>query len=463
MSAEAPESAVAASPALIDESNLLGSVIRLAWPVVVQQVSFSMVQLVDTALVGHLGEDALAGVRLAGQLFWFSQAGLVAVGVGATAIVARTVGAGESHRASRVLQTAFVLALIWGLLMALMMWFLGNAWLGMMGAEPEARAAGTDYLQAVAFGLPFMSLMFAGNAAQQGAGDTRSPMVVGIVVNIVNVIVAYTLINGAGPAPELGVKGSGLGASGASFVGCGLVLAILSSGTRVLSWSPAEALTFDRVSAGRLLNVGVPAGFEQIQFNIAFMIYTRIIASLGTTALAAHGVTLAIQSLTFNVGFALSVATTALVGQSLGAKRPDLAERSAYLTMRYSLVFMGCLSLIMMLFGGQITGLFVGGEDADKVVDIGADLLFIFAFAMPGLAVSLSLGGGLRGAGDTRAVLFIMAGTTWIVRLVPAYLLAITFGLGVPGAWLAAIMDINTRAALMWLRFRMGKWKHIRV
>lgn len=463
MSSEAPEVGTSRSPELIDESNLLGSVIRLAWPVVVQQVAFSMVQLVDTALVGHLGEDALAGVRLAGQLFWFSQTGLVAVGVGATAIVARSIGAGERQRASSVVQTAFVLALAWGILMALMMWFLGEAWLGIMGAEPEAQAAGTEFLKALAIGMPFLSLMYAGNAAQQGAGDTRSPMVIGIIVNIVNVIFAYSLINGTGPAPELGVTGSGLGASISAVVGCLLVLGILSSGTRTLSWHPSEALTFDRSASGRLMNVGLPAGIEMMQFNIAFMLYTRIIASLGTTALAAHGVTLAIQSLTFNVGFALSIATSALVGQSLGAKRPDLAERSAYVTMRYSLVFMSVLALIMMVFGSQIVGLFVGGEDKAEVVDIGSELLFIFAFAMPGLAVSLTLGGALRGAGDTRAVLYIMAGTTWIVRLVPAYLLAITFGLGVPGAWIAAILDINTRAALMWLRFRLGKWKTLKV
>ena len=463
MSADAPEAPPSRTPGLIDESNLLGSVMRLAWPVVVQQVSFSMVQLVDTALVGHLGEDALAGVRLAGQLFWFSQTGLVAVGVGATAIVARSIGAGEGHRASTFVQTGFVLALAWGILMALMMWFGGEAWLGIMGAEPEAQAAGTEFLKALSIGMPFMAIMFAGNAAQQGAGDTRSPMAIGIIVNIVNVIFAYSLINGTGPAPELGVTGSGLGASISAMVGCGLVLAVLASGKRVLSWRPSTALTFDRAAAGRLMNIGFPAGIEMMQFNIAFMFYTRIIASLGTTALAAHGVTLAIQSLTFNVGFALSIATSALVGQSLGAKRPDLAERSAYVTMRYSLVFMSILALIMMLFGSQIVGLFVAGEDADEVIDIGSELLFIFAFAMPGLAVSLTLGGALRGAGDTRAVLYIMAGTTWIVRLVPAYLLAITFGLGVPGAWIAAILDINTRAALMWLRFRLGKWKAIKV
>jgi putative MATE family efflux protein len=209
--------------------------------------------------------------------------------------------------------------------------------------------------------------------------------------------------------------------------------------------------------------VGIPAGVEHLQFNIAFMIYTRIIASLGTTALAAHGVTLAIQGLTFNVGFALSIATTALVGQSLGAQRPDLAEKAAYLIMRYSLLFMMALGVVMMFFGGQITGLFVGGEDAAEVIDIGRQLLFIFAIAMPGLGVSLTLGGALRGAGDTRAVLLIMMGSTWIIRLVPAYLLAITFGFGVPGAWVAAIFDINLRALMMFLRFRQGRWKEIKV
>jgi len=462
MSAESTES-VAAAPAVLDEDHLIRSVVRLAWPVVIQQVSFSMVQLVDTALVGHLGENALAGVRLAGQIFWFSQAGMVAVAVGSTAVIARNVGAGQPQLASTTLRNALLMALAWGCAMGLAMWFFGSWGLGMLGAEEGAKHQGTVYLKATAVGMPLWSLIYAGNASLQGAGDTRTPMVIGLIINAVNIIVAYLLINGPGVFPRLDVLGSGAGFTSAAIIGSGLVLAVLASGTRIVHWYPWEALRFNATEAKRVLNVGVPAGVEQMQFNIAFMVYTRIIASLGTTALAAHGVTLAIQSLTFNVGFALSVATTALVGQSLGARRPDLAERAAYVAMRYSLVFMILLGIVMMALGGPITGLFVGGENADAVVDIGRKLLFIFAFAMPGLAVSLSLGGGLRGAGDTRAVLLIMAGTTWIVRLVPAYLLAITFGFGVPGAWAAAIIDINSRAVLMYLRFRQGRWKHIRV
>ena len=447
----------------IDESNLLGSVIRLAWPVVVQQVSFSMVQLVDTALVGHLGEDALAGVRLAGQIFWFAQVGMVAVGVGSTAVIARNVGAGDSHLASKTLGNAMLMAFLWGVVIGVLMWFLGSWGLGMLGAEEGAKHQGTVYLKAAAVGMPMWSLIYAGNASLQGAGDTRTPMINGIVINLVNVVIAYLLINGNGPFPQLDVLGSGAGFTGSAIIGAVLVLAVLATGTKIVHWYPWDAFKWDRGEASRVLNVGVPAGVEHLQFNIAFMIYTRIIASLGTTALAAHGVTLAIQGLTFNVGFALSIATTALVGQSLGAKRPDLAEKAAYLTMRYSIMFMICLAAIMMIFGAQITGLFVGGEDAAEVVDIGQKLLFIFAFAMPGLAVSLSLSGALRGAGDTRAVLFIMAGSTWIIRLVPAYLMAITLGWGVPGAWVAAIFDINSRALMMFLRFRRGRWKEIKV
>jgi putative MATE family efflux protein len=460
---DAAEGVVVASPAVIDEQRLLQSIIRLSWPVVAQQISFSMVQLVDTALVGHLGDDSLAGVRLAGQILWFSQAGIVACGVGATAIVARTVGAGEAHKASRVLQTAFVMALIWGIAMAVMMWTIGGWWLGVLGAEPAAQEAGTDWLKAAAFGMPFLALLYAANSAQQGAGDTRTPMVIGVIINVVNIVVAYTLINGTWIAPKLDVWGSGIGFAVTEIVGCFLVIAVLSSGRRRLRWHPREMRSFRPDIAKRIFNIGGPAGLEQVQFNIAFMIYTAIIASLGTAALAAHGVTLGIQSLTFNIGFALGVASTALVGQSLGAGRPDLAERSAYLTMKYSLVFMSVLAVVMMTLGGQITSLFVGGQDADEVIHIGGQLLFIFAFAMPGMAVSLALGGGLRGAGDTRAVLYIMAGSTWIVRLVPAYFLAIYFGLGVPGAWVAAVLDISTRAFLMTLRFRQGRWKHIRL
>src|SRR3989304_1215513 len=183
---------LAAPPAVIDEANLFRSVLRLAWPVVIQQVSFSMVQLVDTALVGHLGE-----MRLAGQIFWFSQAGMVAVAIGSTAVIARNVGAGQPELASRTLRNAFLMAVLWGLAMGILMWFFGEWGLGMLGAEAGAKHQGTVYLKATAVGMPLWSLIYAGSASLQGAGDTRTPMVIGVAVNIVNIIAARMRISGA--------------------------------------------------------------------------------------------------------------------------------------------------------------------------------------------------------------------------------------------------------------------------
>src|SRR3972149_6340743 len=192
---------LAPPPAVIDESNLFRSVVRLAWPVVIQQVSFSMVQLVDTALVGHLGEDALAGERLAGQIFWFAQAGMVAVAIGSTAVIARNMGAGHPELASRTLRNALLLAMVWGLVMGISMWLFGHWGLGMSGGEEGGKHQGAVYLKAAAGGMPLWSLVYAGSASLQGAGDTRSPMAIGVVVNFVNIVLAYLLINGPGPFP----------------------------------------------------------------------------------------------------------------------------------------------------------------------------------------------------------------------------------------------------------------------
>lgn len=451
----------AATPEVLDESNLTRTVFRLAWPVVIQQFSFATLQLVDTFLVGHLGEDALAGVGLASILFWFPLSGMFAIGIGATAVVARNVGAGNLERAELTLRSAQVLAVLWGVAIGIVFFGAAEPLMTVMGAEPAAKDAGVQYMQAAAFGLPFFSLLFASTSCLQGAGDTRTPMLIMVAVNVVNGILSWVLIDGPGPFPAYGVRGSALGYTGAALAGALMVLAALirrGSLVRMELWR--NPLTVDREETRRILRVGVPAGAEQLQFQMSFLLYTRIIATLGTTALAAHQVALRIEGLTFLPGFALGVAATTLVGQGLGAERPDLAEKAAVSATRMATAFMSAMGVLLMVFGGPITRLFI---DDDDVVDIGRKLLLIFGVALPGLAISLSLGGALRGAGDTRSVLAIMSVGVWGVRLLPAYLLAVVAGLGVPGAWMAAVADINTRALLMVLRFRQGKWQSIKV
>src|SRR3990172_1344470 len=164
MSAGAGDDIAAPAPAAFDESNLTRAVLRLAWPVVIQQVSFTSVQLVDTFLVGHLGQDALAGVGLASILYWFPLSGMFAIGIGATAVVARNMGAGHADRATATLRSALLLALVWGAAMAVLYFVAAAPMLRVMGAEPEAMDKGVLYMQAAAFGIPFYTLLYASNA-----------------------------------------------------------------------------------------------------------------------------------------------------------------------------------------------------------------------------------------------------------------------------------------------------------
>lgn len=445
---------------LLDEARLNRSVLALAWPVLVQQMALSLVQLVDTFLVGHLGTDALAGVGLATFIQWTPQAGVFALTAGTTAVLARDIGAGKSESASVTLRHGLLLATLWGVVSTLFV-FLAARWsLDAMGASGATLGFGTTWLQYASPGVLASSLLFVANGSLQGAGDTRTPMLVMVCVNVVNAIVAYSLIHGSFFLPEIGVAGSGLGFSISQIVGMLLILAVVSRGQAGLRIHWPSFLSVDRTVTRRIMNVGLPAGLEQVQFQFAMLAYTRIISSLGDTALAAHSVAIRIQGLAFMPGMAFSQAATAMTGQALGARKPELAERAAFSATRFALIILCCVAVLLALFGGLITRVFI---DDPSVTETGRKLLLIFAIAQPGIAIAFTLAGSLRGAGDTKAVMYIFAVSPWIMRVAFAYFFAIVLGWGVEGAWIGAVLDMWTRASLTALRFRQGRWKLIRV
>jgi len=210
----------------------------------------------------------------------------------------------------------------------------------------------------------------------------------------------------------------------------------------------------------RILNVGLPTGVEQVLFRIGNMAYVRILASLGVAAYAANQVAINGWSLSFMPGFGFAVAATTLVGQSLGARDPDGAERSGHTTFRMGATVMAVIGVVMILFPEQIMAFFTSDVE---VIRLGATPLRIMGFVQPMLAASMIYAGGLRGAGDTRWPMIITGGCIWLVRLPLAYLLAIVLGWGLTGAWTAMSIDLILRGSFNALRFRGGGWKSIRV
>ena len=432
------------------------TVLRLAGPLVVERISVSLLSAVDAVLVGrYVGSDGVAAVGIGALMFWVPFAGAFGLDIATTAVVARDFGAGNSGGLERTLRASMIVAFVWGALATILLWPLAGPLLTMMAIHNEAHAFGVDYIRAASLSFPLLMVLYAASGALRGVGNTWLPMLIIIVLNIVNAIVTFVLISGVAGI-EMEVLASGIGFASGGAVGGILALAALATGLAPIRYRLRHALVTGKAEFQRLVNVGLPSGLEEVQFMVAFIVYTRIVSGLGSTAIAAHTIALRTLELALVPGFSLGGAATSLVSRYLGAKRPDLAERAAYIGRAWAVGIMLTMGTLLFIFAPQFVGVFVNDEE---VIDTGANLLRIFAFAFPFMGLHASLGGALRGAGDVRYVLGTLTFTAWCIRIPVAFLLAIPLGFGAPGAWVGATTENIVRGMLIFRRFEQGRWK----
>lgn len=440
-------------------SGISRTLLKLAWPVVVERFSISVLSAVDAVLVGHyVGADGLAAIGIGTLMFWIPLSGALAIDVGSTAVVARDVGAGDDSRVQAGLHTAIVSALVWGVFCMVVVIALAPQLMRVMGAEPEVVPHGVEFLRAGAVGFPMLMVLYAVSGALRGMGNTWMPMIILLIINIVNALVTWLLISGA--VADLGTLASGIGYGAAGMVGGALALALAASGLAPVRLNFRTLFHLQSAAFGRLLRIGLPVGLEEAQFMLAFLVYTRIIATLGTDQLAAHA--LALRSLEIGIlpGFALGTATTALVARYLGMARPDLAEQVAGKARMFAVGTLVVMASLQFILAPYIVRAFV---DNPEVIETGTQLLRVFAFALPAIGIHSTISGALRGAGDVRYVLGTFTLTAWGVRVPLAAFFVLVLSLSVPFAWLAAVAENWIRAILVSRRFARGKWKSMRV
>lgn len=432
-------------------------VLALALPAVGEQTLNMVVGLADIFMVGHLGAVAVTAVGLSNQAVMLVTTFFAATATGVTALVARHVGAGEPARANTIAHQGYLLGAVFGVLALAFGLSMSLPTMRALQAPPEVIGDGATYLSIVALSFPFAAWLFIGNAALRGSGDTRTPMLIMLVVNIVNIAVAYAAIYGAGPLPALGVAGSAIGAAVGRSMGGLLVTALLLRGRSGLHLCVHRLLP-DLPQIKRIANIGLPAGAEQLLMRGAQTTFAATVATLGATAFAAHQIALQAESLSYMPGFGFAMAATTLVGQGLGARDSARARADGRLSQWLAAAIMSGMGILFFLFPAQIIGVFISDP---QVIQLGIWPLRLVAFSQPLLATSMVLGGALRGAGDTRTTLFITSGGLWLVRLPLAWLLVPRLGL--IGAWLAMITDLYVRGTLAWLRFRGNHWTRLRV
>jgi len=438
---------------------LLRSTWSLAWPVIISFSVESLAGLLSMLMVGRLGPDAVAGVGVGVQVLNAVDTVVMAVGTGAIAIVARHWGARERSDAELALAQAMVTAMVLGLCVAVPVALFAPHIIAAFAVGPGVIATGTPFLRVVMFAVPGVAVVFVASASLRASGDMRTPLWIWLGVGVVNVVADLLFIFGLLGMPRLGPVGAAVGTLCATWTGALLALGVLLRGRSAMWIRPA--MFAPRLAViRRVLRVGAPAGLENLLLQLGFIFYIVFVSGYGTAAVAAYFIGVRILALSFLPGFGFAAAAGTLVGQNLGARRPDEAARSGWTAVGLALGLMTSAGMVIYLAARPIARLFT---DDPAVVEDTVLFIHVLALAQPLMAVDFTLGGALRGAGDTRFPLVSLVVAFYGVRLVWSWTVAHWLGLGLGWLWMAMFLDFATRAALKTWRFRAGGWKTVTV
>jgi putative MATE family efflux protein len=439
-------------------------VLRLAAPVVTGMASITAIGLTDTIMVGRLGAEALAATGEAVLLFWTVNWVTRSVEVACQALVARRFGEGRPHLCGKVADNAIVLGLLIGLSGAVLMG-AGAPWImGLMTSHPVVLENAAGYIRILAPALVLSAPFFAMRGFYSGIGKTRIFLSTAIVLLTVNVIGNYLFIFGTFGLPRLEVRGAAVG-SALSFVAASAFLLWYSLRGRKLSHRHVFGFFrlrahLDRETMAEIGRLAAPNAFRGIMVIGGLAVFYAMVDRLDVVQVAVVNVVLNIQSVSFMPGYGFGVAASTMIGQSLGAGRPDEAERVGYESAKLGVVFMGSLGLLFLAAPEWILRLFT---DDVTVIESGLFPLRVIGVVQIMDAAGMVFSSALEGAGNTRWVMAVEIGVNWGIFLPLTYTLTFVAGLQPHGPWFAWITYMSVFGLLCYYKFRQGSWKQIRL
>ena len=432
---------------------------ELAWPTILSFLTQSLVRWVSFAMVGQLGADALAAVGIGNQFFWLVQSLATLAPTGIVALLSRAVGAGDPRLADASLRQGIWLGLGVGAVSTVALLPLTDAAIALYGVNANVVALGSEYLYWSVLGNVPMILAIVFGAALRAAGDTRTPLWIGALANVVNVGLCWVLIYGQLGFPALGVAGAGIASTIATSLQLPVLWWLWQSGRLALKPSGASFRP-DRALLGRILRIGYPAAFEGVIFQTGLLAFMRVLGGYETAAIAAYNVGAQILSFSFLPGIGFATAAATLVGQHLGEGEPRLAERSGWRSMWGAILSMSVLGAATIAAAPALARLF---SSDPHVIELTVDFIWTLGAVQPLMAIEYTIGGALRGAGDTRFPLFAIFAGLFLCRLAPAALAAYVFHARVQVVWSMLVLDYALKATLLLWRFRRGRWKTLEV
>jgi len=452
----------------------------LALPVLFQQFMQACVGLVDKMLAGRLPESivrpAMDAIGIGSYVGWLIGVAMVGVGIGGQAMIARSIGAGDTLRAGRALGQAINLSIWWGAVVGAVMWVGAGPLADASKLSPEARLYCLQYVRALAVAMPFTGVMMVGGMCLHGAGETTRPSLIAVGVNIVNIVFAYAL-SGVdialgdhtlhNPFPfHLNVVGIAVGAALSSAFGAIATVWIMFRGVKDLrlEW---RHMGFDREITWPIVRIGIPNFLEGMAMwgvNLFVITFIGQIAKRGIEAgggeglQGAHIIAIQWEALSFLPGFAMGTAAGAMAGQFLGARNPRMAQRSVIACAGIAMLIMGSMGVLFMTSGRLLTSVISSEEVFLRHTP---NMLFICGMIEVFFALALVFRQALRGAGDAIGPFVITSVSSYLVRLPLAWYFGVHLELGIEGIWIGMCSEIVVRAALFAARFFHGGWKRI--
>lgn len=422
-------------------------ILALAVPAMIENMLQTIVGFVDTLFVSKLGLVEVAAVGVTNAILAVYLAVFMAMGVGTSSLIAKRVGAGHLAEAKAIARQSAWISAILGIVCGIVTLFFAEPLLRIMGAEPSVLADGVVYFRIVAIPAVFIALMTVFGSILRAAGDTKTPMKVGIWINLIHIVLDYLFIFGIFGMTGWGIAGAAWATVIVRVIGTIALYVYIRKSKLSFSFGKGTSNEFTLP----LLRLSTPAAAERLIMRFGQVLYFGLIVRIGTDVYAAHMIAGNIEIFSYMPGYGLAIAATTLVGQHLGANRREDAYRYGMLTAGIAVVFMSLVGVLLFVFSPLAASWFTGQAD---VIHMVTTALRIDAFAQPFLAIGLVVAGALQGAGDTKSPMYSTAIGMWFIRVAGVYMLCLYVGMGIAGVWLSIAIDLIIRAVYLLLRFK---------
>ncbi|MGQ9611055.1 MAG: MATE family efflux transporter [bacterium] len=431
----------------------------LAYPIMITMISQTLMGLMDTIMVGRLGTSQLGAVGLSSTIIWTFFSFFNGLISSANTFISQDYGAKEHNKIGKTLWHYIYISLFSYVILIVFAPFSRHL-LKIIGSSANVENYGTTYMRIMIYSGIGTFINFSLAGFFRGIGNTKTPMFIGIASNVINIIGNYLLIFGKFGFPRLEVLGAALATMFSIFTSTILYFIFVLSNKYNSIYITKAFYKLDAVLMKRLLRIGLPMGVQFLLDNASFSLFTAFIARMGDAQLAASNAAISLMSTSFMPLIGISIATTTLVGQFIGAKEINHARKSGYTSIKVGVIYTMIIALNFFIIPDKLMSII--SKDLE-VIKLGSKILILAGIFQLSDGFGICANGTLRGAGDTRFTMIIGLTYAWLIFVPLSYVLGHTLNFGVVGAWAGAAVYIILYGITIFIRFYKGKWESIEI